>query len=72
MATEFFYVRSKTTGQVSRVVAKPYLGQNSDMELLTEEEVAELRRPKVKPTLNPFSSDVDDLLSESADGEDGL
>lgn len=70
MEGNFFYVRNKKSGLVSRVIAKPYLGQNSEVELLTEEEVAELRKPKPAKFIPP-SNDVDDLLAGFTDGEDG-
>ena len=43
-----YYVRQKKTGLVSKVVAKPYLGQNSAFEELTEEQFLELSKPKAK------------------------
>ena len=43
-----YYIRQKKTGRVSKVVAKPFLGQNSTLEELTEEEYLEAIKPKAK------------------------
>ena len=43
-----YFIRQKKTGRVSKVVAKPFLGQNSALEELTEEEYLEAIKPKAK------------------------
>lgn len=59
---DFYWVREKRTGRVSRVSALPYMGQNSNYEL------AEDPRPIAKSKL-PKSGD--ELAEGLTSGEDG-
>lgn len=59
---EFYWVRDKKTGRVSRVSALPYMGQNSNFEL------AEDPRPIAKSALPKAGDELSEGLT---DGEDG-
>ena len=78
MTDGFFYIRNKKTGQISRTLAKPFLGPNGAFELLPEEETSQLfgRKKKAKPAPAPKKAaepffEVDELGSGLSDGEDG-
>lgn len=43
---DFVYVREKETGKVYRLLSKPFLGQNSKFDLLSEEEGEKIFAPK--------------------------
>lgn len=59
---DFYWVRDKRTGRVSRVSALPYMGQNSRYELTDDP------RPIAKSALPKTGDELSEGLT---DGEDG-
>lgn len=60
---DFFLIRHKQTGVVSKVRVLPYMGQNTQFEQLDPDEY--FKKPKMPPVNN------DDLVNGVTSGEDG-
>lgn len=76
--SKFKYFRNKRTGRMMRAVALPYMGQNSNFEVVTEEEfrhgapakAEKAAKPDTPPTETALP-DNDDLTAGLDYGEDG-
>lgn len=72
--SEFVYFRNKKTGKVSRAIAYPYMGQNSQFEPVAEEEflggakkgVTKRKKTAKKPVGPPVEPPVEDATDGSA------